>query len=262
MDRVERFAIVGAGLLMTVFFAALVYSAAGLRISLPSCVTDVAPFKAGKIIDKGNNHYEVHMVARMWAFDPPEVRLPPGADVDLYLSALDVTHGLYIEHTNVNLMAIPGSVNAARVRFDNEGEYGVICHEYCGVAHQSMMGKFVIAKGAAVPPAAPPAAAAPAGAAGQTAPAQLGKALFESKGCVACHTVDGSASVGPTMKGLYKHETEMDDGSRIMSDEAHIAEEIRQPNKHVVKGFPPVMPEVPLTDAEVNELVEYIKTLS
>ena len=257
MDRAERFAIVTAGLLMTVFFAALAYSAAGLNISLPTCVTDVAPFKAGQIIDKGNNHYEVHIVARMWAFDPPEVRLPPGADVDLYLSALDVTHGLYIEHTNVNLMAVPGSVNAARVHFDAEGEYGVICHEYCGVAHQNMMGKFVIAKGAAVPPAAVPPAAA-----GQTAPAQIGKVLFESKGCVACHTVDGSPSVGPTMKGLYEHETEMEDGSRIMSDEAHIAEEIRQPSKHVVKGFPPVMPEVPLTDAQVNELVEYIKTLS
>ena len=118
MDRAEGTALVIAGVLMAVFFAALVYAAAGLNISLPTCVTDVAPFKQGKIIDKGNNHYEVHMVAKMWAFDPAVVRLPPGADVDVYLSALDVTHGMYIEHTNVNLMAVPGSVNAARVRFD------------------------------------------------------------------------------------------------------------------------------------------------
>jgi len=242
---------------MAVFFAALVYAAAGLNISIPTCVTDMVPFKQGQVIDKGNNHYEVHMVAKMWAFDPPEVRLPPGADVDLYLSALDVTHGMYIEHTNVNLMAVPGAVNAARVRFDREGTYGVICHEYCGVGHQNMMGKIVIVKGA-VPPGPP----APAPGGGAPVAAQLGEQLFESKGCPGCHTVDGTAGVGPTMKGLYDRETEMEDGARIKQDESHIAEEIREPGKHVVKGFPPIMPQLPLTDEEVNALVQYLKTLS
>jgi cytochrome c oxidase subunit 2 len=256
MDRAERTALVLAGVLMAVFFAALVYSAAGLNISVPTCVTDVAPFTQGGVIDKGNNHFEVHMVAKMWAFDPPEVRLPPGADVDFYLSALDVTHGMYIEHTNVNLMAVPGSVNAARARFDNEGVYSVICHEYCGTGHQNMMGKIIIAKGTIVPPPPPPA---PAGATGT---AQLGKRLFETKGCAGCHTIDGSAGVGPTLKGLYGHETEMEDGGLIKQDDAHIAEEIRQPGKHVVKGFPPVMPQLPLTDAEVGALVAFLKTLS
>jgi cytochrome c oxidase subunit 2 len=254
MDRAERTALVLAGILMVVFFAALVYSAAGLNISVPTCVTDVAPFKQGKVIDKGNNHYEVHMVAKMWAFDPPEVRLPPGAEVDFYLSALDVTHGMYIEHTNVNLMAVPGSVNAASARFDKEGVYSVICHEYCGTGHQNMMGKIIIAKGTIVPPPAAPA--------GELGVGQLGKQLFETKGCAGCHTIDGSAGVGPTMKGLYGHETEMEDGASIKQDDSHIAEEIRQPGKHVVKGFPPVMPQLPLTDQEVGALVAYLKTLS
>ncbi len=258
MDRAENIALFIAGTLMTLFFAALVYSAAGLDISLPTCVTDVAPFKQGKVIDKGDNHYEVHMVAKMWAFDPPEVRLPPGADVDLYLSALDVTHGLYIEHTDVNLMAVPGAVNAARVRFDHEGEYPVICHEYCGLGHQNMMGKFIIASGAAVPP---PAAAA-AGGAAPSSVAELGKQLFADKGCVACHTVDGSPGVGPTMKGVYGHETQMEDGSAELADETHLEDEIREPNKHIVKGFQPVMPELPLTGEEVKALVAYLKTLS
>ena len=256
MDRAESTALVIAGALMSVFFAALVYSAAGLNISLPTCVTDVAPFKEGKVIDKGDNHYELHMVAKMWAFDPPEVRLPPGADVDVYLSALDVTHGMYIEHTNVNLMAVPGSVNAARVRFDKEGEYDVICHEYCGIGHQNMMGKIVIVKGAAVPPRSAQPGAGEAGA------AQLGKTVFEANGCPACHTIDGTPGVGPTLKGLFGRETEMEGGTVVKADEAHIAEEIREPNKYVVKGFQPIMPVLPLTDAEVDELVQYLKTLS
>jgi cytochrome c oxidase subunit II len=258
VDRAEKIALVIAGVLMTLFFGALVYSTAGLDISLPTCVTDVAPFKKGQVIDKGDNHYEVHMVARMWAFDPPEVRLPPGADVDLYLSALDVTHGMYIEHTDVNLMAVPGAVNAARVHFDREGEYPVICHEYCGLGHQNMMGKFVIARGAAVPTPT----ATPAGGAAPSSASALGAKLFESKGCSACHTVDGSEGVGPTMKGLYGHEIQMEDGSSELADETHLEDEIRAPNKHVVKGFQPLMPELPLTDEEVKALVAYIKTLS
>jgi cytochrome c oxidase subunit 2 len=258
MDRAERVALTIAGVLMTLFFAALVYSAAGLNISVPTCVTDMAPFKQGQVIDKGDNHYEVHMVAKMWAFDPPEVRLPPGADVDIYLSALDVTHGMYIEHTGVNLMAVPGAVNAARVRFDEEGEYPVICHEYCGLGHQNMMGKFVIVSGAVVPS---PTAAAEAGAAPSSA-AELGERLFETKGCDACHTVDGSPGVGPTMKGLYGHETQLEDGSKSLADEEHLAGEIREPNKHITKGFDPLMPELPLTEDEVKALVAYIKTLS
>ena len=256
MDRTERAAVILAGTVMSLFFAALVYSASGLNISVPTCVSDVAPFTEGKVIDKGNNHYEVQVVAKMWAFDPPEVHLPPGADVDLYLSALDVTHGMYIEHTNVNLMAVPGSVNAAHVRFDTPGVYDVICHEYCGVGHQNMMGKIIVETGAPAPavPAAPAAAGATA--------ADIGKQLFESKGCSGCHTVDGSAGVGPTMKGLFGHATEMEDGSEITADAVHLAEHIREPGTHTVKGFPPIMPKVPLTDDEVHALVAYLQTLA
>jgi cytochrome c oxidase subunit II len=255
MDRTEQIALVGAGLLMALFLASLVYAAVRLNISVPTCVTDVAPFRQGQIIDKGNQHYEVHMVAKMWAFDPPEVRLPPGSDVDIYLSAADVIHGMYIEHTNVNLMAVPGSVNTARVRFEQEGEYPVICHEYCGAGHQFMMGKFVIARGTVV------AAAAPRRAKGGTAEA-LGEQLFQQKGCGACHSTDGSASVGPTVKGILGKTVVLEDGSRRTADEAYLAEVIRNPNRLILKDYPPVMPSVPLTDQEVEALVEYLESLS
>ncbi len=250
MDRSEQVALVGAGLLMAVFLAALVYAATRLHILVPTCVTDVAPFSEGQIIDKGNQHYEVHVVAKMWAFDPPEIRLPPGSDVDIYLSAADVTHGMYIEHTNVNLMAVPGSVNAARVRFDDEGEYPVICHEYCGAGHHFMMGKFVIVRGAAV-----------ASQEGKNA-AALGQQLFVQKGCSACHSTDGSASVGPTVKGIFGSTVVLADGSQRAADEAYLVEVIREPGKAILKDYPPVMPLVPLTDPEVQALVEYLESLS
>lgn len=250
MDRAERLALLVSALVMAGFFAALVYAATGLGINVPTCVTDVAPFSEGKIIDKGGNHYEVHVVAKMWSFEPAEIHLPPGADVDLYLSAKDVVHGLYVEHTDVNLMAIPGSVNAARLTFPQPGTYAMVCHEYCGVGHQNMAGRFVIG---ALPPAAPAAAAAGA--------AQQGQALFADQGCLACHTVDGSPGLGPTLKGAFGRREELADGTAIIVNETFIEEKIRTPNTKIIKGFQPIMPQMPLSDAEVRALVDYVKSL-
>jgi cytochrome c oxidase subunit II len=30
------------------------------------------------------------------------------------------------------------------VRFDRPGEYPMICHEYCGIAHHTMSGKIIV----------------------------------------------------------------------------------------------------------------------
>jgi cytochrome c oxidase subunit 2 len=250
MERSERIVLMTSAALMALFLAAVIYAAVGLGIGVPTCVTEVTPFAEGKVIDKGNDHYEVHLVARMWAFDPPEIHLPTGAQVDLYVSAKDVTHGLYIERTDVNLMAVPGAVNAAQLRFDEPGTYTMVCHEYCGIGHQHMAGQFVV--GALPPPAAAPADVAAGGA---------GAALFAQKGCVACHTIDGTPSAGPTLKGLLGRREELADGTTITVDEAFIEEQIRKPNTRPIKGFPPIMPQLPLSEAEVKALLEYVKTL-
>ena len=36
---------------------------------------------------------------------------------------------------------------------------------------------------------------------------------------------------------------------------------ILQPNVDVIKGYPPIMPQVQMTDAEMNEIVKYLGTL-
>ncbi len=149
MERHERRILVVSGTLMGLFLVLLVYSALGLGQAVPTCVTDVQPFPQGKVERRGPQQFDVYMVARMWFFDPGEIRVPPGAEIALYVSALDVTHGVYIEGTNVNLMAVPGAVNYARFRLDREGEYRVFCHEYCGLGHQNMAGKIVVTKEAA-----------------------------------------------------------------------------------------------------------------
>ena len=92
----------------------------------------------------------------------------------------------------------------------------------------------------------------------------LGVKLYEEKGCNACHTTDGSPRVGPTFKGLLgKTETVLRGGKEVtvLVDENYIRYYILHPNVDVIKGFPPVMPQVKLTDEEINALIEFIKGL-
>lgn len=147
MDRIEKsILVVSVGMLLA-FFVALVVAATGYGIDVPTCITDRKPFTEGQPPFKLSDQplrYEAHVVARMWSFDPPEIVIPPNAELELYLSSADVVHGLYVEGTNVNLMAIPGAVTYRRISFDREGEYLVLCHEYCGTAHHLMAGKIIV----------------------------------------------------------------------------------------------------------------------
>ena len=108
------------------------------HVGLPTCLTDIKPFQRGELITHSPTHYEVHYVARMWKFEPEDVTVPAGSTVDIYLSAADVTHGLILLGTNLNLMAVPGVVNYARVKFDKPRVYQLLCHEFCGTGHDRM----------------------------------------------------------------------------------------------------------------------------
>jgi cytochrome c oxidase subunit 2 len=243
LEANEKRILIAAVALLLVFLAGLAFAYQAYGVRIPSCVTDVRPFDRGQVIQRGESEFEVQMLAKMWAFEPGEVILPPGAKVTLYLSTADVVHGMQILGTNVNLMAVPGSVNLAEVTFDEEGEFPVICHEYCGRNHQSMAGKFIIKEGATIEP--PRHAEAPAGSA---------EALFEQYDCLVCHSLDGSnEEVAPTLQGLYGKPRVLTDGATVMADDAYMMDAIVNPEKHVVEGYDPMpeLDEIPEADLQV-----------
>ena len=90
--------------------------------------------------------------------------------------------------------------------------------------------------------------------------------LLNEKLCLTCHTIDGSASVGPSLKALYgKRQTVLDAGGveRIVTvDDAYLIRAIRNPGAEEVKGYPSVMPETPMSESELQEIVEFIKQLN
>lgn len=85
--------------------------------------------------------------------------------------------------------------------------------------------------------------------------------LAVKKGCTACHTLDGSAGIGPTWKGTYGTLRMLNDGSQIAADETYLRRSIREPAAEVVKGFENIMIAPELSEAELNQLLQLIKEL-
>lgn len=97
-------------------------------------------------------------------------------------------------------------------------------------------------------------------------PAERGKALINDSGnlCATCHSIDGSKLVGPSFKGLWGRKEKMADGSEVVVDAAYIKESIWKPQAKIVEGYGPVMPamyEGKLSEENVNDIIEYLKTL-
>ncbi|MGJ3240995.1 MAG: cytochrome c oxidase subunit II [Anaerolineae bacterium] len=151
IDKYEKYWIIAVSATLGVFMAALIVGAIvfGVRVSdtegfvNPNRLDDTIFANPG-VRDMGNNVYEVTMVAQMWSFNPAQITVPVGAQVDFMITSRDVTHGFIIEHHNVNFELVPGQISRGQVTFRQPGEYRFICHEYCGQLHHIMHGVIIV----------------------------------------------------------------------------------------------------------------------
>ncbi len=258
MLGLEKKIIITAVLFLVTAIALLTYSIFGLGIKLPGCVVLPQAFTKGEVIQKSDNLVEVHVLARMWTFEPAEIKIKPNTILDIYLASLDVNHGFHIENTNVNLMAVPGAINYARVTLKEPGIYHVVCHEYCGAGHQNMAARIIVGDILDQPLLLTEGSHWFNELQAQVMP---GKTLFSSKGCIACHSINGDKATGPTFLNLYGRKEKMSTGQTLIVDDAYIAESIKEPAAKIVNGFQPVMPKLPVTDEEIGQIITYLKTL-
>jgi cytochrome c oxidase subunit 2 len=96
-------------------------------------------------------------------------------------------------------------------------------------------------------------------------PAQRGRRLYLGKfGCAQCHSTDGRTLIGPTFKDSFGAERPLTDGSRVMVDENYVRESILDPGTKLAAGFRNEMQTFRgrITDKEIADLIEFIKTLS
>ncbi len=114
-----------------------------LRVD-PNTVAKEGPFAKPGLRELAPGKYEAYILAQTWAFVPNRIRVPVGSTVTFYLTSKDVQHGFLLQHTNLNVMVLPGQVSKLTAHFDQPGEYPFICHEYCGIGHQAMFGKVIV----------------------------------------------------------------------------------------------------------------------
>ena len=100
------------------------------------------------------------------------------------------------------------------------------------------------------------------------ASADEGRRVYNSFGCAACHSTDGTmlGKVGPSWKGLFGSDRKFADGSTIRADETYLKQSILEPSAKVVKGFEKAEAGMPiyggvLNDSQLESLVMFIKTL-
>jgi cytochrome c oxidase subunit 2 len=203
-----------------------------------------------------------------WRFEYPELgiqtnelRLPVNRQALLRLSSMDVIHSFWVPEFRVKQDALPGGkefIRELRVTPSQVGNYTLRCAELCGLNHTTMESPVIVMAAADFDAWA----AAEAGLSAD--PLERAQKWYTTFGCNACHSLDGTAGVGPTWQGLFGSQIRLADGSTVTADEAYLIESIRNPGATIVEGYQNIMPAAiggSLTDQQIQDLIELIRSL-
>jgi cytochrome c oxidase subunit 2 len=235
--------------------------------------------------------YEVRVIGKQWLWTfqydngrttTGEVYVPLNRPVKFIMTSEDVLHGFFIPNFRIKQDVVPGMYSSIWFTATVPGKHQVFCTEYCGTSHSGMLAQVIALDDAQwkqwnqnkklgdIPKAGQEVAESDqiqTTAAGrlvsQVSLAEQGKEVYQRKGCVACHSVDGTSKIGPTHKGLFGSKVELASGATVTADENYIRNHIENPQANTVKGFNPVMPTFKglISETEMNALISYIKSV-
>ncbi len=191
-----------------------------------------------------------------------DLHLAVDQPVQVLLRSKDVLHDFYVPQFRVKMDLVPGMVTSLWLTPTRVGEFEIACAEYCGVGHHTMRGVVVVDEKADYL-AWLESQSTYAQLSGNKTPVELdpsvtqGQQIAEDQGCLGCHSLDGSPSVGPTWKGLFGKTETLVDGSTVQVDEDYLKQSILDPNASVVEGYSPIMPAYELGEEELKALVDF-----
>ncbi len=177
----------------------------------------------------------------------------------LTLKSADVSHGFWVPQLAGKTDVIPNRTNSMWIDPQETGTYLGNCSEYCGTQHAKMEVRVIVDTPEQFDIWVKQQQAAAANstlAAGQT---DANQAAFLSSACIVCHTVNGTSAmgvVGPDLTHLMSRQTLV--AAEVPNTAANLREWLKDPQKMKPGNK---MPTVPLTDAELNQMVAYLTTL-
>jgi cytochrome c oxidase subunit 2 len=221
----------------------------------------------------------IDVTARQWAwsFQYPngkrtsELYLAENKPVKLDLHSLDVIHGFFVPAFRIKEDVVPGQKNFTWFVPSQLGAFDIECTVICGVSHANMLSKAIV-----VPVEefenwyfggedAPVPGSVKNGPIPSPIPSQTALNILNQKFCPSCHSIDGTPMVGPSFKGLFGARQMVTDlkgvEREVIVDDAYLEQAIQDPAVENVKGYPPAMPNNPLTEAELKQVIQYIKSL-
>jgi len=86
---------------------------------------------------------DVYMLGRLWQWWPV-LELEKGQTYRLHLSSLDWQHGFSLQPVNINIQVHPGVEHVITLTPTEKGTFGVVCNEFCGLGHHTMVGRIYV----------------------------------------------------------------------------------------------------------------------
>jgi cytochrome c oxidase subunit II len=211
--------------------------------------------------------YEIRVLGAqfLWQFTYPngtvttnELVVPRDRPIRLVMSSQDVLHSFFVPAFRVKMDVLPNRYTSVWFQATRDGTYDIFCTEYCGTQHSGMLATVTV-----VGQDQFNEWLATSGIDEDMPLPELGAVLFRQQACHACHSIDGTRGVGPTMQGLYGTVRQFTDGTSAVADDNYLRESILQPNAKIVAGYAPIMPATytNLSERELAGLIEYIKEL-
>lgn len=201
-----------------------------------------------------------------WSFDYPDgatsvndLVVPVGKPVKLLMSSKDVIHSFFVPSFRIKMDVLPNRYTMTWFEATDTGAYDLFCTEYCGTKHSAMIGKIKVVGEREYAQWLESSSKAGEG----ESPVDYGTKLYAQKACITCHSIDGKAGTGPTLKGLFGEQVKLEGGGITIADENYLRESILSPQAKVVVGYQPVMPTFQgvLKDKQIDALIAFIKSL-